>query len=170
MREISECLGVFALAVRGRGAETQIAQMSFDPSCLGLAPSFGVVSIETPISCRTDVKSIPAQTKKQRVDPPECWVPSAFAPPPSAARAASDSSGVPSTLPVFSLPLPEIPTPSPYDPFAPGSHGEAEATNALVDSRRAKFKTDKKFPLAGILREDGGIFAWMDAQKKNKKQ
>lgn len=144
--------------------------MSFDPSCLGLDPSFGVVSVETSISRQTDVESRLAQTKKQRVDPPECWVPSAFAPPPSAARAASDSSGVPSTLPVFSLPLPEIPTSSPYDPFASDSHGETEAKNALVDIRRAKFKTDKRFPLAGILREDGGIFAWMDAQKKNKKQ
>ena len=36
------------------------------------------------------------------------------------------------------------------------------------DARRAGLKRDAQFPLAGLLREEGGIFAWLDNTKRLK--
>ena len=66
--------------------------------------------------------------------------------------------GVPSTLPLFELPF-EMATPVSMT---------IEPAARLNDPRRNKFTSNKKFPMAGMLREDGGIFGFMDKIGKAK--
>lgn len=56
--------------------------------------------------------------------------------------------------PLPSLPLPLIPELVPVK------------LESQIDPRRAKLRfKDPKFPLAGLMREEGGVFAFMDYMK-----
>jgi len=71
-------------------------------------------------------------------DAPNCWAPPVEAGPPC-------PFAMPTPLPMpppFMLPQPVLVEP--------------------VDPRRARFKCGTKFPMAGLLREEGGIFGHMD--------
>lgn len=115
--------------------------------------------------------------KRQRIDPPSAWCtpvtasthPIAprwtFNPPP-----AQQSTPVPSQLPAFNMP-PMRPT-SPPRFFFPEDALDNERSPAPPlerppprDERFMKFR-DPKFPLAGIMREEGGVLEWMAANKK----
>ena len=65
----------------------------------------------------------------------------------------------PATHRIEPTPLPE---PPPLIPFLPRPHTQ--------DPRRAKFTIrDKRFPMAGLMREDGGVFAFMDSVRAARK-
>ena len=58
----------------------------------------------------------------------------------------------------FSAPTPlQPPLPMPPPFVLPPS-----VLDEPVDPRRARFKRDPKWPMAGLLREEGGIFGHMD--------
>lgn len=111
------------------------------------------------------------ETKKLKLsDSPSSWIPKLDIP---SAKATTD--GVPVTLPVFTLPSSfsqnhepyfYTPQPEPPQPLPP----QPRPTVEPIDTRRNKFKRDPKFPMAGLLREDGGIYGFLDKQKSIESQ
>lgn len=89
--------------------------------------------------------------KRQCVrDPPKMWIPVAQPAPPTVSATPTYTPPPTYTLPpVFSFPLP------PAAPAAP----------LPAPPRRPAFK-DSKFPRCGLLREEGGVYAVLDAAKK----
>ena len=89
----------------------------------------------------------PPPAKVQRLsdtrvrDAPNCWAPTVEAGPPCP----------------FAMPTP-LPMPLPFMLPQP-------VLVERVDPRRARFKRDPKWPMAGLLREEGGIFGHMDSLK-----
>jgi hypothetical protein len=139
-----------------------LAQMVFDPCDLGLAPSIPYVRIATLQKQAIEIE-VEREQKRARIDPPSAWVPSF----PQVSASSGNTCGVPAHLKLFTLP-PQPPHENVVDIIRVP---EELPTFVLplpevpIDARRENFKTSKKFPMAGLLREEGGIFGWLDAQK-----
>lgn len=124
--------------------------------------------------------------KKQRVDPPSAWCspvvgPShstssawTYTPPPCVQQ--STATTPPSLLPPFSMPSMRAGSPPRFffpfpDSVASNSsaNSAAERDPAPPPPREEKFMRyrDPKFPLAGLMKEEGGVVEWM---RKNKKR
>ena len=135
--------------------------MGFDPSFCGFgacssAPSIAPLAPPPP----------PVVPSKRPLEPPVLPPgPPPLAPP----KAALDDSSVPSSLPVFTLPA----------GFQFECSGDAgldasllppppRAAAPLRDPRRAALERfrDKRWPLAGLMREEGGVFAFIDAVRQ----
>jgi len=120
-----------------------------------------------PPVCPRQSPSFPLTPPKRTklTDSPSSWVPKL-----NMSTHSRTSDGVPTSIPVFTLPHTFSQLVQPPDFHVP----EFEQPRQLpfppirCDPRRSKFKQDPKFPLAGLLREDGGVFAVMDASKRAK--
>lgn len=124
-----------------------------------------------------------ADGKRQRVDAPSEWcspvamaapintvIPKwTFTPPP-----ASQSAPMPSSLPAFNMP--PLRSNSPPRFFFPEINNsveqqqqEQQPSKPPEDAERPgkvlKFR-DPKHPLAGLMKEEGGVFEWMKQHKK----
>jgi hypothetical protein len=134
----------------------------FDPSAC-----FGAYEPATFVSPPEPPPKVP------RVDHPTSWVPLAPTPPTIAA-----DDGVPSSLPVFVLPplLPQTQSPFfnvPDEPYVPEPVAAIERLhlpendNDDDDPRRIAVLRYRSpwCPRAGLMRDDGGIFKWLDAQR-----
>lgn len=78
-----------------------------------------------------------------------------------------DEFNVPVPAPAPALPLPPPPLPLPLPPPLPLPHSLPELVpvklDPQIDPRRAKLRfKDPKFPAAGLMREEGGVFAFME--------
>ena len=165
-----------------RETHKQMPQFSpFDPCDLGLG--LGPMPMPIPIiraepinpAAHAPTRLDLQPEKRPRIDPPASWTPCSD---------AASNDGVPSTLPVFEFPteMASIPSNSasnygvpstlplfelPFEMATPVSM-TIEPAARLNDPRRNKFTSNKKFPMAGMLREDGGIFGFMDKIGKAK--
>ena len=127
----------------------------FDPSLCGFAsaPSAPVQPVQPAVLPQKRQLETPDQPHeratafKQR-DDPSLWC-----------GGGLNIAATPATPTIGPTALPE---PPPLLPFLPQSHME--------DPRRAKFKIrDKRFPMAGLMREDGGVFSFMDSVRAARK-
>lgn len=110
--------------------------------------------------------------KKQRVDPPSAWCsPVTASTHPIAPQWTytpapfQQSTSAPPSLPPFSMP-PMRPNSPPRFFFPADVSGDRDPTPPLEhpspprEEKYMKFR-DPRFPLAGLMREDGGVFDWM---------
>lgn len=117
--------------------------MHFDPDLLCLPPSRPEPTLSDVTPQKREAEPTEEHAKRQETeqvakrDPPSLWC---------------GGMGVDEPLP--SLPLPLIPELVPVK------------LESQIDPRRAKLRfKDPKFPLAGLMREEGGVFAFMDYMK-----
>ena len=146
----------------------------FDPAGLGLrrVPSGGGAGGEVAVGLKRD-RSEPLLPLLPPL-PPLPLAPSLPLPPPPPLLPPRPDDSVPSSLPLFTLPAdfafassdsamyesvePQTTTTTAYDPDA--------------DPRRREFAKHRsaKFPLAGLMRTDGGVFGFLDDQRRRRRK
>jgi len=77
-------------------------------------------------------------------------------PPPPPSQLGQADGSIPQSLPVFVLP-------AGFFAEQPSSSSHAhDPVDHHADPRRRKFRKESKFPLSGLLREEGGVFGFLD--------
>lgn len=135
--------------------------MHFDPDLLCLPPSRPEPTLSDVTPQKREAEPTEEHAKRQETeqvakrDPPSLWC--------GGVQVDEFNVPVPASAPALLLPPPPLPLPLP-PPLIPEL--VPVRLEPRVDARREKFKfRDPKFPMAGLMREEGGVFAFIDSMK-----